>query len=204
MSRSGWSASPAASLVAQFRAVGHDLFLRGLVSSHSGNLSLRQGESITITRHGSQLGHLGKTDLVTVGLDGEASSPVAPSMELPRHRAIYRATGAEAIIHAHPPHAVALSLLEREIVPRDVEGAYLLRQVPVIEPGDVAKEGLTEALGSHPIAMLRGHGSFAVGDSLEEALQWTTALEDSALILLWLRLAGGEGRQAPKPRAVRA
>ncbi len=212
MSRSGWSASSAASPdLSGFRVTGQDLFHRGLVSSHSGNLSalrtptssrfpeesesVRQGDSIAITRHGAQLGHLGKADLVVVSLEADAAPrPVAPSMELPRHRAIYRATGAGAIVHAHPPHAIALSLLASEIVPRDLEGAYLLKTVPVVEPGDVAREGLAEALRSHPIAMLRGHGSFAVGASLEEALQWTTALEDSALILLWLKLTEG-GRQ---------
>ncbi|MBI2917133.1 MAG: class II aldolase/adducin family protein [Chloroflexi bacterium] len=201
MPRSGSSSWPASSPdLSGFRTVGRDLFLRGLVSSHSGNLSVLRGGSITITRHGSQLGHVGQADLVTVGLEEDPNAPPstpAPSMELPRHRAIYRATGAEAIVHAHPPHAVALSLLEKEIVPRDVEGAYLLRQVPVVEPGEVAKEGLAEALASHPIAMLRGHGSFAVGNSLEEALQWTTALEDSCLILLWLGGAGGSHWQAP-------
>lgn len=183
-----------ASRLAQFRAVGRDLFLRGLVSSHSGNLSIRHrsfhGRTITITRHGSQLGHLGKSDLVTVALDGEIPPEVSPSMELPRHRAIYGATSARAIVHAHPPHAIALSLLADEIAPQDLEGAYLLGKVPVVEPKDPATEGLAQELARHPIAILRGHGSFAVGDSLGDALQWTMALEDSCLILLWLQMAG--------------
>ena len=171
------------SRLAQFRAVGRDLFLRGLVSSHSGNLSVRHRDSITITRHSSQLGHLGKSDLVTVALDGEIPPEVSPSMELPRHRAIYGATSAWAIV-------LALSLLADEIAPRDLEGAYLLGKVPVVEPEDPATEGLAQELARHPIAILRGHGSFAVGDSLGDALQWTMALEDSCLILLWLRMAG--------------
>jgi len=168
--------------------VGRDLFLRGLVSSHSGNLSLRRGQRLTITRHGCQLGHLGKGDLVETGVEADLSSSQQPSMELARHRTIYRATPARAIIHAHPPAAIALSLLVGEIVPRDVEGAYLLGRVPVL----AAQEGdrLGQELGAHPIVVLRSHGSFAVGDSLETALQWTTALEESCRILLWLRLLG--------------
>ncbi|MBI2866315.1 MAG: class II aldolase/adducin family protein [Chloroflexi bacterium] len=182
---SSWRAS---STLAQFQEIGGDLFLRGLVSSHSGNLSLRQEGHILITRHGSRLGHLTDSDLVRVDLEGELPPVPAPSMELSRHRALYRATSARAVLHAHPPHAVALSFLGEEIVPQDLEGEYLLGRVPVMAPE--SEEGLGEALRGCPIAMLRGHGSFAIGQTLEEALQWTTALEDSSLVLLWLRLQG--------------
>ena len=37
-----------------FRDIGRDLFLRGLVSSHAGNISLRIGQKICITRRGSR------------------------------------------------------------------------------------------------------------------------------------------------------
>jgi L-fuculose-phosphate aldolase len=46
------------SLLEQFRRVGRDLYAGGLVSSHGGNVSVRRGEAIVITTHGSRLGHL--------------------------------------------------------------------------------------------------------------------------------------------------
>ena len=51
-------------ILPQFQRVGHDLFSRGLVSSHSGNLSIRAGERLIITRQGSMLAHLSEQDLV--------------------------------------------------------------------------------------------------------------------------------------------
>ena len=42
---------------AQFQTVGRDLFTRGLVSSNSGNLSMRLGDQVIITRRGAMLKH---------------------------------------------------------------------------------------------------------------------------------------------------
>jgi len=40
---------------AQFQTVGRDLFARGLVSSNSGNLSIRLGDQVMITRRDCML-----------------------------------------------------------------------------------------------------------------------------------------------------
>ena len=37
----------------QFQRFGYDLFYRGLTSSHGGNMSVRMGDRIVITRTGS-------------------------------------------------------------------------------------------------------------------------------------------------------
>jgi len=105
-------------LLSQFQTIGHDLFARGLVSSSSGNLSIKLGERIIITRRGSRLGCLEEHDLIETGLDKDDRSTPLASTELAVHRAIYRETPALAIVHAHPPHYVALSLVETEIIPK--------------------------------------------------------------------------------------
>ena len=51
-------------ILAQFQTVGRDLFTMGLVSSNSGNLSIRLGERMIITRRGSRLGCLEEHDLI--------------------------------------------------------------------------------------------------------------------------------------------
>ncbi len=66
------------------------------------------------------------------GLIGNDQATPLASTELVGHRAIYRQTPALAVIHAHPPHAVALSLLEREIIPVDMEGSFHLSKVRVL------------------------------------------------------------------------
>lgn len=177
-------------MLAQFQAVGHDLFTKGLVSSHSGNLSIRLGDRMVITRRGSKLGCLREHDLIETGIDkNDRSTPLA-SVELPVHRAIYRQTPALAIVHAHSSHAVALSLAETEIVPNDAEGFRVAGRIPVlgwhteVKPGGLA-DVIAQALKQSHIIMVHGHGSFAIGQLLDEAHRYTTMLEESCRVI-WL------------------
>lgn len=189
-----------AAIVKEFQGVGRDLMALGLLSLHAGNLSIRWDGRVFITRTGSRLDHLGAADIVETPLDpGKPRHPRA-SMELPAHLAIYAATGGEAIVHAHPPSAIALSFVTDRFIPVDSEGAILLREVPVIRAKravasrEVARQAAA-VLRDHPVVVVATHGSFAVGRSLEEALSVTTTLEMSAKIALMVRsLRGAVGR----------
>ena len=131
------------------------------------------------------------------------TAPAAePSMDLALHRAIYAAVPqAQAVVHAHPRHAIALSLVSNEIHPRDLEGRHYLGLVPVIAgDGDVAA-ALAAALRQHKIAVVAGHGSYAWGEDLWQALQWTSVLEESAQVLWLLRVLTGESWAARRRRA---
>ncbi|HXG36974.1 MAG TPA: class II aldolase/adducin family protein [Dehalococcoidia bacterium] len=163
------------------QAVGQDLLLMGLVSSHGGNLSVRlENGDVIITRHGCMLGHIDEAGLVGVREDGSAEGKA--SMDTGIHLAIYQDTGAGAVVHAHPRHAIALSLQGGEIRPQDLEGKhYLGERVPVVSE---VKE-IPAALKEHPIVVVAGHGSYARGADLWQALQWTSVLEESAQVL-WL------------------
>jgi len=179
-------------ILSQFQKVGRDLFLRGLVSSHGGNLSIRLGERLIITRRGCQLGCLEESDLIETGISkNDRFTPLA-SVELPVHRVIYQQTQALAIVHAHPPHATALSLTEAEIVPSCVEGLATIGQVPVlgwhteVKPGGLS-DTIAQSLTKHRLIMVHGHGSFAVGQLLEEAYNYTTILEENCQIICLLR-----------------
>jgi L-fuculose-phosphate aldolase len=179
---------------AAFRDIGKDLFLRGLVSSHAGNMSVRTAEGIYITRTKSMLGRITRDDLIDVDAAEPGPRDNRASSELTVHRAIYRAGGAGAVVHAHPPYATLLSMLQNELVPIDWEGCYLLQKVPVegidrtmfVDLPESAHV-ISEALKKHKIIMLKGHGSFARGDSLEEAYMLTTTLEASSFYLYHLR-----------------
>ncbi len=175
-------------MLKDFQKFGHDLFYRGLTSSHGGNMSVRMGDRIFITRTGSMLAHLEARDIIEIGLDEDDSHIMLTSSELVVHRAIYQNTSALAIVHVHPPYAVALSMaVEGAIIPIDSEGSYLFRKVPVVQTAstvgsaDVAKLA-AEMLREYKIFMLRGHGSFSTGPVLEEAFQWSSSLEESCKI----------------------
>lgn len=182
-------------MLEEFQRIGRDMFLSGLVSSHGGNISVRLGDRLVIKRRGAMLGRLTERDLVETGLYEDDSGIALASTELLVHRAIYQATSALAIVHAHPRMAVALSLIEDEIVPIDSEGAYLLHKVPVVAAEHTAGSQevarlIPQALKSYKVVMLRGHGSFAIGQTLEEAYQWTSCLEESCQILYYARSLG--------------
>jgi L-fuculose-phosphate aldolase len=179
-------------MLSQFQAVGQALFTQGLVSPQGGNLSIKLGEHLLITHRGSTLGAIQEGDLVETGISkNDRATPLA-SKELKVHRCIYENTSALAVVHAHPPYAVALSFTEKEIVPCDVEGRVLLSKVPilstevVVQLGELAEE-IAKLLGEQKVVLVRGHGSFAVSQLLEEAYYYTAVLEQSCRLLYLLK-----------------
>ncbi len=177
----------------QFREIGRDIYAASLISSHGGNISMRLGDRVVIKRRGAMLGNLKPHDLIETGLEKNDSGVVLASTELLVHRAIYLATPALAIVHSHPRTAIAFSLSRDEIVPIDNEASYLLKKVPVVTEEfpsgtpEMARKVAAE-LQSYKIIMLRGHGSFAIGQTLEEAFHWTSTLEESCQIALYAKL----------------
>lgn len=172
----------------QFKEIGRDIFLRGFISSHAGNMSTRVVDRIYITRTSSMLGKLRQKDVIELNLGQDRSEVPQASSELVVHTAIYQNTSALAIVHAHPPYATLLSMLQDELVPVDAEGKYLFTRIPVVTPGKAIgseeSAGLvSEQLRDHKIVLVRGHGSFARGATLEEAFMYTTSLESSSFFI---------------------
>jgi L-fuculose-phosphate aldolase len=173
--------------IERFVAIGRDLFVSGAVSSHGGNLSERHGDRIVITRRGSMLGRLGEHDVVWTSL-AACDRDEECSREIVVHRAVYEATEARAIVHAHTLHTVWRSMIADAIEPIDSEGLYVLGTVPVVEAAQTiasaeAGELLAAALKECPVAVLRTHGPFARGATLEEAFYHVSALEASCQLL---------------------
>jgi L-fuculose-phosphate aldolase len=184
-------------LFEEFRYIGRDILLTGLTSSHGGNMSVRVGNRIIIKRRGAQLGRLQPSDFVETGLYGNDSGIMRASTELIVHRAIYQKTSALAVIHSHPRTAITISLSRDAIIPIDVEGSYLLHKVPVVESEHSSgspqmAELVSDTLREYKIIMLRGHGCFSTGQTLEEAYHWISALEEASDIILETKLLGEE------------
>lgn len=172
-----------------FREIGRDLYAQNMVSSHGGNLSIRLGDRVIIKRRGAMLGQLKSHDLIETGLEKNDSNVALASTELLAHRTVYLHTPALAICHCHPRTAIAFSLSRDEIVPIDNEGSYLLKKVPVITEEFASgtpqmANKVAEVLKDYKIIMLRGHGSFATGQTLDEAFFWSSTLEEACQIML--------------------
>jgi L-fuculose-phosphate aldolase len=167
----------------EFERIGKRLFAEHLVGGNFGNISIRNGkEGFFIKRSGTFLDVAG--ELVFVPLKGDA--PPEASSEYRVHREVYRKTNHEAIVHAHPPHTIAASLVMDEIVPEDSEGRMFCPKIPVVlgAPGsqEIA-ENVTNALSSSKLVIVRGHGTFAAGKTLDEAYVYTSLVEHSCRII---------------------
>ncbi|MFX0134282.1 MAG: aldolase [Candidatus Hodarchaeota archaeon] len=166
----------------EFKKYGKFLREHGLISSHGGNISLKRGNNIYIKRTGAMLGDLKPNDVVKTDLYKEDSKILLASKELPVHRNILLNTGALAVIHAHPPYSIVLSFLYDEIIPIDIEGSYIVKKIPVIQlevatASDESATKVPQVLQDYKVMIIRGHGTFAHGSSLEEAYMWTTVAE---------------------------
>ena len=196
-------AETARPLLDEFKKIGRIVFQAGLNNSHSGNLSFRAGDRILITRRGSMMGFLEDSDIVETGLEKNDHGVALASTEVDVHRAIYRATSNLAVLHAHPLAATALSVLQDEIIPVDVEGSYSLRKIPVLafEFGTSSEEMAREipkALKSYKVVMVKAHGAFAAGHSMEEVMHAVHMTENIAQILWMVKAAGGDPAKIQK------
>ena len=167
----------------EFGRIGRRIFTEALLGANFGNMSIRTNDGFFITRTGSYLDV--PAEPVYVPLEGPV--PEHASSEFRVHREIYRTTPHRAVIHAHPPHAVALSFLNTPIIPIDSEGILFCPLMPVIE-GEPGSEELAinvaQGLLASCVVVARGHGTFAGGNSLDQAYIRTSLAEHSCRILI--------------------
>lgn len=184
--------------------IARDIWLRGLGAGGDGNLSVRlDHERVLTTPSACHKGRLKPADLIVVDLQGKVRrGPPGrkPSSELVLHLAAYAARPEiGAVIHAHPPAAVALELagipLSAAFVSEIVFSFGLPATAPYTTP---TTEAVGAVLGSylrcHDVVMMPRHGSVTVGPDLETAFLRLDALEHSARIT-WMAHAAG----APTP-----
>lgn len=165
------------------------LFRAGLNDSHSGNASVRVGRKMLITPTGCCADTLQADQLVECSLD--EGPPDGASIDAPLHLEVYRAVpDATAIIHSHGPHSIAVTLDGHDFLPPDFEGQYYFGQVPVLslpyrEYLERSPQEVAAALTDAPVVILRGHGVYARGKTLDEAYKWIDSLESSSRVA-WL------------------
>lgn len=176
-----------------FVKFGKMLWDAGLIHLTSGNLSIRKGSAIYITRTGSLLGALSSSDIIPVNLENNLRDKNASS-ETPVHRAIYLANPKVfGIVHAHPPYATALSWDYPLIQPIDSDSLYIpeipvLTDCPYGEGSVCVAEHFPKTLGAHTVALIRGHGAFSVGKDLEQAAARISMMENQCRLLFFRKL----------------
>jgi L-fuculose-phosphate aldolase len=181
------------------------LYERGLVSGVGGNASalLPSGRQILITPSKYFKGGVAEGDLVRVSLQGEVISRGKPSSELATHLEAYRLRkDVKAVVHGHPPAAVALITAGVSIPVLTPEHAVMIRRLEVVgfaPPGEAGAKAVKGALKQCDVVGIRNHGFFSLGSDLHEAASRLEVLEESAKIYLAGKQVGGVsglGREA--------
>ncbi len=189
--------------------IGAQLYARGWMEGTAGNISARLpgGDTALITASGLSKGSLTAADVVEVRVDdARAVHPDAPhpSAETSIHAALYRVfPDANAVVHAHPPHATAVAALAArrgadEVEFTDLEiikglgtaEAFAVR-VPVFAnhadvpriADDVAARLTAQA---PPVMLIGSHGATTWGPTLEAARNRMECLESLCQLTLLL------------------
>lgn len=180
---------------------GKLLFERRLISGWGGNLSCRVGkQQFVITGQHAPLGFLTSKDLVRIDHEGKPTKrSQRTSSETPLHLAVYRGTDAQAIVHVHPPMVLAFSLTHEVFVPVSFEEKYTIGEVPIVPqdtPTVTKPEQVVEELKYHPIVIVKGHGTVAIGKDLQEAFLVTDLLEEAVHCQFFKEPFGATGAAA--------
>ncbi|MFN3593454.1 MAG: class II aldolase/adducin family protein [Thiobacillaceae bacterium] len=168
----------------------------GLNRGAEGNVSLRFGEGFLITPSGLPNDSLQAGQMVYMDLDGGWRGPLKPSSEWRIHRDIYRARPeAQAVVHAHSPHAVSLACLRRPIPAfHYMVAAAGGHDIPCAAYATFGTEALSAnvltALAGRRACLMANHGQVALGRTLEEALRLAEIVEELAAQYWRARLLG--------------
>jgi L-fuculose-phosphate aldolase len=157
----------------------------------SGNISLRAKEDdkdgYLITPSGKKYETLKPEDIVFMGLNDEIEKKDSgnnPSSEWRFHRDIYlNKNEAQAIVHAHSPHATAVSSHGKSIPP--FHYMIALAGGEDIKCADYATFGTEElsknvikALEDRSACLMSNHGQVAFGKNLEQAFELAQEIEN--------------------------
>ena len=184
------------------------MFDEGLIVGSAGNVSARAAgdNAMYITPTRVRHSDLTPEDIVTVTFEGDPiEGEGLPSSESLMHGAVYAARpDVRAVVHAHPVHASAMAV-RREAIPAfvDEQVVYLGGAVHVSPYAPAASETLAKnavaALGERRVVLLANHGTLAVGNDPDDALEMTRLTERLAHI--WL-LASARPGATHLPRGI--
>ena len=157
----------------------------------SGNISMRSKEAekdgYLITPSGKKYESLKPEDIVFMGLNEEEKKnglENKPSSEWRFHRDIYiNKKNAEAIVHAHSPHATAVSSHGKSIPPFHymiaLAGGEDIKCAEYATFGtDELSRNIIEALENRSACLMSNHGQVAFGKNLDQAFELAQEIEN--------------------------
>lgn len=165
---------------------------RGWLASADGNISYRfTNENILITPTGINKAFMKAKDFAKISLSNKVKRG-NPSSERLMHLEVFKkCPDARAVIHAHPPTAIAWTLAHPKWaeLPCDSlsEGILALGSIPIVSyqrPGSLEMgSALRPWLPQRRALILARHGVICWGETLEEAYNGVERLEAISIIL---------------------
>lgn len=174
----------------EFIRICNYLGIKGWVPGSSGNASILNEDKklVYIKESGKPMAFVTKSDLLAIDMNGNVlEGNGKPSKEFRFHLGIYKKRkDVKAIIHAHSPYATAFAIAGKEIPLKTAPGIAVLKKVPMIDYCPPGSEDLAAKViacfgdGEVQVALLKGHGTVAVGKNMIEACKITEWTEDAA------------------------
>ncbi|MDH5259329.1 MAG: methylthioribulose 1-phosphate dehydratase [Gammaproteobacteria bacterium] len=184
-----------AQIAQQLINAGRELYQQGMVPATSGNFSARLADgNIAITVSGAHKGRLTADDIMCIDAQGKSLDGKTPSAETLLHTSIYqRYHSANVVLHPHSVNATVLSQLcdkwlhlsDYEVLKAfpGIDTHETSLKVPVFDNDqDITRlsKQADECLASLDIAigyLIKGHGFYTWGDSMNDVLRHVEAFE---------------------------
>jgi L-fuculose-phosphate aldolase len=173
---------------------------KNFLSSADGNISFKESDDrIYITPSGVNKSFITKDDIAIINIQNEIIKG-SPSSESLMHLEVYKnCPKAKAVVHAHPPTAIAWTIAKPELneIPIECMSEVILSVgvipiVPYARPGteDLAVN-LKPYLPKNRVMILSRHGVLSWGEDLIEAYNGVERIEHSCEILWRAQTLGG-------------
>ncbi len=192
--------------------VCHLMWQRGYVAATDGNVSVRMDrDRFLCTPSGFSKGLLQESQLLVVDWEARPLGPtwgesreLLPSSEMLTHLEVYRRRPhVRAVVHAHPPTAVALSIagigLARCLLPEVVLAFGTIPTAEYATPSSLEGAAvIRDLISRYDALVLRRHGSLTVGPTAMDAYLKLEKLEATAVITKTLTELGAASPLPPE------
>jgi len=182
----------------QVAEVARHLHARGWVANHDGNVTARDGSQFVATPTATSKRLITDRGLLAVDAKGQCVGAGKVFGEIGLHLVVYeRRPDVHCVVHAHPPHATAISAARDNPLDRPFIAEALVSlgpripKVPYAQPGDAAKTALAPWCELVDAVLLGNHGVIAWGADPEQALLRLELVEHLARIAIAAAPIGG-------------
>lgn len=176
-----------------------ELLRNNLVRWTSGNASAIDEKTgyVVIKPSGVKYAELSPENMVIVDLEGNIiEGDLKPSVDTASHLYVYKnRKDVKGIIHTHSPYATSFAIRGEDLQIFTTTFAAQFGQTikcsdfAVIGEEEIGKE-IVDKIGTNTALLIRNHGVFTIGESVESALKSAVLLEETAEAVHFAMLRG--------------